>query len=68
MARAQAHAIRGASANASGESLRRLAAGMEKSADAGDWRFVITRMDELERQFRLLSEAIKENERAKLVK
>ncbi|MDR3797843.1 MAG: response regulator [Terracidiphilus sp.] len=59
----QAHSIRGAAANAGGESLRKLAAEMEKAADAGDWGLVITRMDELERQFRLLSEAIKENER-----
>jgi len=45
----------------------KLAAEMEKAADAGDWRSIITRMDELERQFHLLSEAI-ENERARLIK
>lgn len=55
----QAHSIRGASANVGGESLRKLAAEMEKAADAGDWHSVITRMDELERQFGLLSEAMK---------
>jgi HPt (histidine-containing phosphotransfer) domain-containing protein len=64
----QAHSIRGASANVGGESLQKLAAEMEKAADAGDWHSVITRMDELERQFGLLSEAIKENERARLMK
>ena len=58
----QAHSIRGAAANVGGESLRKLAAEMEAAADAGDWHSVITRMDELERQFRHLSEAIKENE------
>jgi hypothetical protein len=41
---------------------------MEKAADAGDWHSVITRMDELELQFRLLSEAIEENERARRIK
>jgi hypothetical protein len=45
-----------------------LAAEMEKAADAGDWHSVITRMDELELQFRLLSEAIEENERARRIK
>jgi hypothetical protein len=34
---------------------------MEKAADAGDWHSVIIRMDELEHQFRLLSEAMKTN-------
>jgi HPt (histidine-containing phosphotransfer) domain-containing protein len=54
-----AHSIRGASANVGGESLRKLAAEMEKAADAGDWHSVITRMEELERQFLLLEDAIK---------
>jgi CheY-like chemotaxis protein/HPt (histidine-containing phosphotransfer) domain-containing protein len=54
----QAHSIRGASASVGGESLRKLAAQMEKAADSGDWRLVVTRMDELERQFNLLKSAI----------
>jgi CheY-like chemotaxis protein/HPt (histidine-containing phosphotransfer) domain-containing protein len=54
-----AHSIKGASANVGGESLRKLAAEMERAADAGDWRSVISRMDELERQSGLLEEAIK---------
>ena len=54
----QAHSIRGASANVGGESLRKLAAEMEKAADAGDWHSVINRMDELELQFSLLKNAI----------
>ena len=64
----QAHSIRGASANVGGESRWKLAAEMEKAADAGDWRSVITRMGELERRSRLLSEAIEENERARSIK
>jgi len=55
----QAHSIRGASANVGGESLRKLAAEMERAADAGDWRSVVTGMDELERQCGLLQDAIK---------
>jgi hypothetical protein len=35
---------------------------MERAADAGDWRSVVSRMDELERQFGLLEDAIKRNE------
>jgi HPt (histidine-containing phosphotransfer) domain-containing protein len=58
----QAHAIRGASANVGGESLQKLAAEMEKAADAGDWRSVIARMDELELRFSLLKNAIEEND------
>jgi CheY-like chemotaxis protein/HPt (histidine-containing phosphotransfer) domain-containing protein/two-component sensor histidine kinase len=57
-----AHSIRGASANVGGESLRKLATEMEKAADAGDLQSVINRMDELERQFGLLEDAIKRNE------
>jgi HPt (histidine-containing phosphotransfer) domain-containing protein len=58
----QAHSIKGASANVGGESLRKLAAEMEKAADAGDWKFVVARMDELEHQFDLLENEIKRNE------
>ena len=54
----QAHSIKGASANVGGESLRKLAAQMEQAADAGDWRFVANRMDELELQYRMLKDAI----------
>lgn len=54
----QAHSIKGASANVGGESLRKLAAQMEQAADAGDWRFVLNRMDELELQFSMLKGAI----------
>ena len=64
-----AHSIRGASANVGGELLRNLATKMEKAADAGDWRSVFAGMDELERQFGLLQnaierDAIKRNESA----
>jgi PAS domain S-box-containing protein len=54
-----AHSIKGASANVGGESLRKLAAQMERAADAGDWRAVLASMDELDRQSGLLQEAIK---------
>jgi PAS domain S-box-containing protein len=57
-----AHSIRGASANVGGESLMKQAAQMERAADAGDWRAVVSFMDELERQFNLLEDAIKRNE------
>ena len=57
----QAHSIKGASASVGGESLRKLAAQMEKAADAGDWHTVINHMDELELQFSLLKNAIEEN-------
>jgi CheY-like chemotaxis protein/HPt (histidine-containing phosphotransfer) domain-containing protein len=53
-----AHSIKGASANVGGESLRKLAAEMEKAADAGDWRSVVARMDEMELQFSRLKDAI----------
>jgi CheY-like chemotaxis protein/HPt (histidine-containing phosphotransfer) domain-containing protein len=58
----QAHSIRGASANVGGESLRELAAEMEKAADAGDWHSVIARMDELELRFSRLKNAIETDE------
>jgi PAS domain S-box-containing protein len=54
----QAHSIRGASASVGGEAVRRLAEEMEKAADAGDWRSVIARMDELEVQFSRLKNAM----------
>jgi PAS domain S-box-containing protein len=57
----QAHSIKGASANVGGETLRKLAAEMEKAADAGDWRAVIDRMDELELQFSRLKCAMGAN-------
>jgi len=57
----QAHSIRGASANVGGERLRQLATEVEKAADAGDWNLVVARMDELERQFGLLEDAIKQD-------
>jgi len=57
----QAHSIRGASASVGGESLRMLAAQMEKAADAGDFHLVATYMDELELQFGLLKNAIEAN-------
>ena len=57
----QAHSIKGASANVGGEALRKLAAEMEKAADAGDWRAVIDRMDELELQFSRLKCAMGAN-------
>jgi PAS domain S-box-containing protein len=58
----QAHSIRGASASVGGEGLRRVATEMEKAADAGDLDSVNIRMNELEAQFLLLRDAIR-NER-----
>jgi CheY-like chemotaxis protein len=55
----QAHSIRGASASVGGEGLRRVATEMEKAADAGDLDRVNIRMNELEAQFLLLRDAIR---------
>jgi PAS domain S-box-containing protein len=55
----QAHSIRGAAANVGGEALRKVATEMEKSADAGNLDGVNSRMNEMEAQFLLLSDAIK---------
>ena len=54
----QAHSIRGAAASVGGESLRNLAARMEKAADAGEMHLVAVRIQELDRQFSLLKNAI----------
>jgi CheY-like chemotaxis protein/two-component sensor histidine kinase len=55
----QAHSIKGASASVGGERLRNVASEMEKAADAGDLGRVNIRMAELEAQFLLLRDAIK---------
>ena len=55
----QAHSIRGASASVGGEGLCRVATEMEKAADAGDLDRVNIRMNELEAQFLLLRDAIR---------
>ena len=55
----QAHAIRGASASVGGEGLRKIATEMEKAADAGDLDRVNIRMSDLNAQFLLLRNAIK---------
>jgi HPt (histidine-containing phosphotransfer) domain-containing protein len=54
-----AHSIGGASANVGGECLRNLAFEMEKSADAGKMNDVHIRMNDVDAQFLLLSDAIK---------
>jgi CheY-like chemotaxis protein/HPt (histidine-containing phosphotransfer) domain-containing protein len=59
-----AHSICGASASVGGDSLRSLAAAMEKAADAGDLNFLAAGMNKLEIQFRLLKNAIEENDSA----
>ena len=53
-----AHGIKGASANVSGESLRRTALAMEIDAKAGDLARASARADQLERDFARLSEAM----------
>jgi HPt (histidine-containing phosphotransfer) domain-containing protein len=54
----QAHAIKGASANVGGEALRALAFEMEKAGKAGDLGSVAAHMDDLEREFVRLKEAM----------
>jgi CheY-like chemotaxis protein/HPt (histidine-containing phosphotransfer) domain-containing protein/anti-sigma regulatory factor (Ser/Thr protein kinase) len=54
----QAHSIKGASANVGGEALRALAFEMEKAGQAGDLGSVRARMDDLEREFARLKEAM----------
>ena len=54
----QAHTIKGASANVGGEALRALAFEMEKAGKAGDLGSVRARMDDLEREFVRLKEAM----------
>jgi len=54
----QAHTIKGASANVGGEALRALAFEMEKAGKAGDLGSVAARMDDLEREFVRLKEAM----------
>jgi CheY-like chemotaxis protein/HPt (histidine-containing phosphotransfer) domain-containing protein len=54
----QAHTIKGASATVGGERLRKVAAEMEKAADAGDMDTVGKRIADLEAQFLLLRNAV----------
>ncbi|MFZ1083457.1 MAG: PAS domain S-box protein [Terracidiphilus sp.] len=54
-----AHSIKGAAANVGGERVRKVAAEMEKAADSGSVNAVNQRMKELEAQFHLLRDAIK---------
>jgi PAS domain S-box-containing protein len=56
----QAHSIKGASAGVGGEALRALAFAMEKAGKAGDLGSVRARMDDLEREFVRLKEAMAE--------
>ena len=56
----QAHSIKGASASVGGEALRALAFAMEKAGKAGDLGSVRARMDDLEREFVRLKEAMAE--------
>ncbi|MCP4723597.1 MAG: response regulator [bacterium] len=54
----QAHSIKGASANVSGEALREIAFQMENAGKAGDLEIVKANMEELEMQFFKLKEAL----------
>jgi PAS domain S-box-containing protein len=54
----QAHSIKGASSNVGGEALRALAFEMEKAGKAGDLDSVRARMEDLEREFVRLKEAM----------
>jgi HPt (histidine-containing phosphotransfer) domain-containing protein len=54
----QAHTIKGASSNVSGEALRALAFEMEKAGKAGDLESVRAGMDGLEREFSRLKKAM----------
>jgi CheY-like chemotaxis protein len=54
----QAHSIGGASANVGGEALRALACEIEKAGQAGDLGAIAARMDDLEREFVRLREAM----------
>jgi len=54
----QAHTIKGTSANVGGEALRALAVEMEKAGKAGDLGSVRARLDDLEREFARLKEAM----------
>jgi two-component system sensor histidine kinase/response regulator len=56
----QAHSIKGASANVSGEALRAVALVMERAAKAGDLKSVAARLPELENQFARLKESMSE--------
>jgi PAS domain S-box-containing protein len=54
----QAHTLKGSSSNVGGEALRALAFEMEKAGKAGDLGSVATRMDDLDREFVRLKEAM----------
>jgi CheY-like chemotaxis protein/HPt (histidine-containing phosphotransfer) domain-containing protein len=56
----QAHTLKGASANVGGEALHALALEMEKAGKAGDLGSVAARMDDLDREFVRLKEAMGE--------
>ena len=56
--RRQAHTIKGASANVSGQALGALAADMELAAHSGDLVAIKSRMAELQTQFARLKEAM----------
>jgi HPt (histidine-containing phosphotransfer) domain-containing protein len=56
----QAHTLKGASATVGGETLRALASEMEKAGKAGDLGSVAARMNDLEREFVRLKEAMGE--------
>ncbi|MGA2886678.1 MAG: PAS domain S-box protein [Terracidiphilus sp.] len=56
----QAHSIKGAAADVGGERLRKVALEVEKAADCGDMGAVQAYMADLEAQFLLLREAMKE--------
>jgi two-component system sensor histidine kinase/response regulator len=56
----QAHTIKGASANVSGEALRAMAFEMEQAAKAGDLKYISDRLPELEKQFARLKDFMNE--------
>jgi signal transduction histidine kinase/DNA-binding response OmpR family regulator len=59
-ARRQAHSIKGASANVGGERLRAVALQAEKAGQAGDLEAIMAHMPDLESQFALLEDAMRQ--------
>jgi PAS domain S-box-containing protein len=64
----QAHSIKGAAANVGGERMRRVAQEMEKAGDEGDLIGVVSRLGDLETEFRLLRDALERENFAELTR
>jgi HPt (histidine-containing phosphotransfer) domain-containing protein len=64
----QAHSIKGAAANVGGERMRRVAQEMEKAGDEGDLIGVVSRLGDLETEFRLLRDALERENPAELTR